>query len=529
MAPPPVELTAKEPPALRKLPIGIQDFPRLRRGGYLYVDKTDQLHKLVTEGSIYFLSRPRRFGKSLLLSTLGAYFEGRRELFSGLAIEQLEKDWTKHPVLRLDLNAAAYCTPDSLRAILESHLRRWEEEYGAGFPDEPLPLRFLGVIRRAQAKTGQGVVVLVDEYDSPLLNAIGHPELLSSYKGQLKAFYGALKSADAWLRLVLLTGVSKFGQVSVFSGLNQPSDLSLYEDYATLCGITQSELESNFDPELTALADRRGLSRAECLERMRRTYNGYKFHPDAESVYNPFSTLNALGRREFGDFWFQSGTPTFLVELLKKTGADLREIDGVELGAQDFADYRADPDYPLPVIYQSGYLTIQSYNPKTQLYTLGYPNEEVRRGFLQFVLPYFANVKQGTGSFNISRFATELGAGDVEAFLQRLRSFFENIPYDLNDQSERHYQVVFYLVFTLLGQFVQAEVKSSKGRADAVVWTEERIFVFEFKLNGTAEEALKQIDEKGYAVPFTADGRPVVRVGVEFDRATRNLGRWLVA
>ena len=516
--------------ALRKLPIGIQDFPSLREDGFLYVDKTTFVYRLAQEGRVYFLSRPRRFGKSLLLSTLGAYFAARKELFHGLAIEKLEQDWVEYPVLRLDLNAELYTTVEALQGILNSHLCRWEERYGAPSPDEDsLSRRFLGVVRRAEAATGRRVVVLVDEYDKPLLQTIGKPELHEAYKQILKAFYGVLKSADAHLRFVLLTGVTKFGQVSVFSDLNQLQDLSLHPDYAAVCGITEAELVDNFRPELERLAEKQKLSFGAALSKVRLWYDGYRFHQDGPDVFNPFSTLNLFSRMEFVDYWFQTGTPTFLVELLKQTDTDLREIDGIQMEAGDFADYRQDADRPVPVIYQSGYLTIKDYDPRRQRYTLGFPNLEVRRGFLQFTLSYYTCIEKGRGGFHIGKFADEVEAGDVDAFLTRLQAFFEGIPYDLNDRTERHYQVVFYLVFTLLGQFLQTELKSAKGRADAVVWTPERIFVFEFKLNGTAEEALAQIDAKGYAVPWTADGRTVVKVGVEFDKETRNLGRWLVA
>jgi len=515
--------------ALRKLPIGIQDFPSLREDGYLYVDKTAFVYKLASEGRVYFLSRPRRFGKSLLLSTIGAYFEARKDLFHGLAIEELEQDWIEYPVLRLDLNAALYDSPEALKGILNRHLRQWEERFGSPLPDETLADRFLGVIRRAAAATGRRVVVLVDEYDKPLLQTIGKPELHETYKAILKAFYGVLKSADAHLRFVLLTGVTKFGQVSVFSDLNQLKDISLHPAYAAVCGITEPELLDNFRPELECLAGKQKLSFEVALSEVRRTYDGYRFHQDGPDLYNPFSTLNLLDRLEFVDYWFQTGTPTFLVELLKQTDTDLREIDGIELDAPDFADYRLDADTPLPVIYQSGYLTIKGYDPRYRRYRLGYPNAEVKNGFLNFLLPNFTGAPKGRGGFFIGKFSEELEAGDVDAFLTRLRAFFEGIPYDLNDQTERHYQVVFYLVFTLLGQFLQTELKSAKGRADAVVWTPTHIFVFEFKLNGTAEEALAQIEAKGYAVSWAADGRTVVKVGVEFDKKTRNLGSWLIA
>ena len=513
---------------LRKLPIGIQDFPSLREDGYLYVDKTDLVHKLVNEGRVYFLSRPRRFGKSLLCSTLGAYLEGRKELFTGLALERLEQKWTVHPVLRLDLNAERYDSVEGLDRILENHLVRWEAQYGAPI-DSGIPCRLRGVIERAHQATGQRVAVIVDEYDKPLLQTLDKPALNQQMKERLKPFFGVFKSVDAHLKFLLLTGVTKFGQVSVFSDLNQLTDLSLHPAYATLCGITEQELIDNFSPELAALAKAQHQTQEDALAEVRRMYNGYRFHPEGPSVFNPFSTLNLLSRLEYTDYWFQTGTPTFLVELLKKTDADLREIDGVQVGIEDFADYRQDPDRPIPVIYQSGYLTIKGYNPRFRRYTLGYPNEEVRRGFLQFTLQDFTGVEKGRGAFHIGRFCEELEAAEVDAFLTRLKSFFAGIPYDLNDQTERHYHVVFYLVFTLLGQFVQSEVKSAVGRCDAVVETTDSVFVFEFKLNGTAEDAMDQIDAKGYPLPYLVKGKKIVKVAVEFDKTTRNLGRWLIA
>lgn len=513
--------------AIRKLPLGIQDFPSLREDGYLYVDKTALVHKIATEGRVYFLSRPRRFGKSLLLSTLGAYFEGRRDLFHGLALETLEQDWIEYPVLRLDLNAEKYDSPEALVGILESHVSRWELRYGPS-QDAGLARRFLGVIERARALTGRRVVVLVDEYDKPLLQTIGNDALHADYKSQLKAFYGVLKSADAHLKFVLLTGVTKFGQVSVFSDLNQLTDLSLDRDFASVCGITEDELLANFGPELERLAQRQNLTDSECLSEVRRMYNGYRFHQEGVGVYNPFSTLSLLRSQEFREYWFATGTPTFLVELMKQTDADLRDIDGVEVPASAFANYQADADRPLPVIYQSGYLTIQGYDPELRFYKLGYPNDEVRYGFLNFLLPSYTPLPMDKAGFHIGHFSKELRAGDVDAFLTRMRAFFAGFPYELNDQTERHYQVVFYLIFRLLGQYIRVEERSAQGRADAVVWTKDRIFVFEFKLTGTAEQALAQIDDKGYLVPYQVDDRAVVKVGVEFDKDTRNLQRWLV-
>jgi len=515
--------------AIRKLPLGIQDFPSLREDGYLYVDKTALVHKIATEGRAYFLSRPRRFGKSLLLSTLGAYFEGKRELFHGLALETLEQDWIEHPVLRLDLNAKEF---EQGREYLILHLNGRLDEcakrYGVELTDNTPDERFRELILKVHEATGRRAVVLVDEYDKPLLSTIGKPELHAAIKGVLKAFYGVLKSADAHLKFVLLTGVTKFGQVSVFSDLNQLTDLSMHPDYGTVCGITEEELLANFGPELDRLAKRQNLTDLECLAEVRRMYNGYRFEENAPGVYNPYSTLSALGAAKFGDYWFATGTPTFLVELMKQTDADLRDIDGVEVPASAFANYQADADRPLPVIYQSGYLTIQGYDPELRFYKLGYPNDEVRYGFLNFLLPSYTPLPMDKGGFHIGHFSKELRAGDVDAFLTRMRAFFAGFPYELNDQTERHYQVVFYLIFRLLGQYIRVEERSAQSRADAVVWTKDRIFVFEFKLTGTAEQALAQIDDKGYLVPYDVDDRTVVKVGVEFDKDTRNLRRWLI-
>ena len=370
----------------RKLPIGIQSFEKIRNGNYLYVDKTELVYRLAVSEIPYFLSRPRRFGKSLLISTLDAYFQGRKELFQGLAIEKLEHDWFTYPVLHLDLNARKYETEADLEAILNQYLEMWEAVYGDGMKLRVPEERFFYVIRRAWEQTGRQVVVLIDEYDKPLLQAINNEPLLDAYRRTMKAFYGVLKSTDRYLRFVFLTGVTKFAQVSVFSDLNQLNDISLDYNYATLCGITHKELAENFHPELEQLGQMQSLSLDETFETMVKQYDGYHFHPNREGVFNPFSTLNALEKREFGDYWFQTGTPTFLVELLKKSEYDLRLlIDGVETQASAFTEYRAEQNNPIPLIYQSGYLTIKEYDARFKLYKLEFPNEEVRYGFLNFI------------------------------------------------------------------------------------------------------------------------------------------------
>lgn len=513
---------------LRKLPIGIQTFSEIREENYLYVDKTAFIWRIANTGKPYFLSRPRRFGKSLFLSTLEAYFEGRKELFEGLAIAEMEKEWKKYPVLHLDLNAKKYESPADLIAILNQHLEAWETVYGDEKKDRSPEERFGYIISRASERAGMGVVVLVDEYDKPLLQALGDDDLIDNYRKTLKAFYGVLKSSDRYLRFVFLTGVTKFAQVSVFSDLNQLNDISMKPQYATICGITQQELEDTFAPELQRLAATNGLTYQETLDKMKTLYDGYHFCEFTEGVFNPFSVLNVFDGYKFSNYWFQTGTPTFLVELLKKSEYDLRTlIDGIEANASSFMEYRVDANNPIPLIYQSGYLTIKDYDERFKTYLLKFPNDEVRYGFMDFLVPYYTSVVEDERGFYIGKFVRELESGDVDAFLNRLQAFFADFPYDMNEKTERHYQVVFYLVFKLMGQFTDAEVKSARGRADAVVKTPKYIYVFEFKLNGTAEQALQQIDDKDYLIPYQADGRKVVKVGVEFSAEKRNISRWL--
>ena len=513
---------------MRKLPIGIQTFEKLRKENYLYVDKTEFVWKMAFVSNPYFLSRPRRFGKSLLLSTFEAYFEGKKELFEGLAIEKMETEWKKYPVLHLDLNAEKYDSPERLGNIISNQLTQWELKYGKGVDENTLSTRFSGIIRRACEQAGCGVVVLVDEYDKPLLQALGNDALLEDYRKTLKAFYGVLKSADRYLRFVFLTGVTKFSQVSVFSDLNQLNDIGLDYSYATVCGITRQELVETFAPEIEEFGKVNDLSAEETVDKMARQYDGYHFHPKGDGVFNPFSVLNAFSKRELGSYWFQTGTPTFLVEMLRKSEYDLRTLlNGIEAPASMFSEYRVEANNPIPLIYQSGYLTIKGYNERFQNYLLEFPNDEVRYGFMSFLVPFYTGVNNDDQGFYIGRFVEELESGDYDAFLTRLQAFFADFPYELNAKTERHYQVVFYLVFKLMGQFTQAEVKSAKGRADAVVKTPEYIYVFEFKLNGTAEEALQQIEDKGYLIPYRADGRELIKLGVEFSAEERNISRWL--
>ena len=513
----------------RKLPIGIQTFEDIRKDGYLYVDKTAFVYQMVHTGKPYFLSRPRRFGKSLLVSTLEAYFQGRKDLFEGLAIEQLEKEWIEYPVLHLDLNAEKYDSASRLDSMLARHLNLWEDIWGREEREKTASDRFSGIIRRAYEQTGRQVVVLIDEYDKPLLQSLLDEKLLDEFRRILKAFYGVLKSSDRYLRFVFLTGVTKFSQISVFSDLNQLQDISSWPDYSSLCGITKEELVHTFHPEIQRLGSANGMDFDTTLNKMTSLYDGYHFYPHCEGVFNPFSVLNACKAKILDNFWFQTGTPTYLVDLLRQSDYDLRLlIDGVEVTASAFFEYRAEVRNPLPMIYQSGYLTIKDYDKDVLLYTLGFPNDEVRYGFLNFLIPYYTQVSDDETGFHIAKFMRELCASDIDAFMERLKIFFAGIPYELSDRTERHYQAVFYIVFTLMGQFVETEVRSARGRADAVVRTRDCIYVFEFQLNGSAREALKQIDEKGYLIPYMQDGKCLVKVGVNFSKETRNIDEYIV-
>ena len=474
-----------------KYPIGIQSFEKIRINGYVYIDKTEYIYKMVQEGSAYFLSRPRRFGKSLLVSTLEAYFKGKRELFEGLDIEKEER----------------------------RHLNAWEDKYGRDTREQTLSDRFYGIIHRTYQTTGSPVVVLVDEYDKPLLQSIHNEPLQQEYRAILKAFYGVLKSTDAYLKFVFLTGVSD---------LNHLKDISQDARYGNLCGITPGELQENFPQELVEFAQKENTTVENLCARMKNMYDGYRFNHTMQGVYNPFSLLNAMDAMEFRSYWFSTGTPTFLIELLKKSDYDLRRLESIEIDESQFTSYRAGNTDPIPVIYQSGYLTIKGYDERFRIYKLGFPNDEVKYGFLNSLIPYYTSLSGEENTFHIRHFVSELEEGDTEAFLQRMKVFFSSIPYELHESTEKHYQAVFYLVFRLLGQFINAEVRSANGRADAVVKTEKFIYVFEFKLDGSAEDALKQIDDKGYMIPYTLDRKAIIKVGVNFDMSIRNIADWKV-
>lgn len=512
----------------RKYPIGIQSFENIRKEGYLYVDKTALIYQLVQTGKYYFLSRPRRFGKSLLLSTLQAYYEGKKELFEGLAMASLEKDWKTYPVLLLDLNAQRYDSVDSLTSILNDTLCEWERLYGTQESETTLSLRFKGVIQRAAEKTGRNVVVLIDEYDKPMLQAIHNKELQSSYRNILKAFYGVLKSKDAYLQFALLTGVTKFSKVSVFSDLNNLMDISMDNRYATICGITEQELVTDLGEYIRDLSETLQMSYEDLLRELQERYDGYHFVEDSEGLYNPFSLLNTFARKKLGNYWFETGTPTYLVELLKENHYPLEHLTYEQATADTLTGIDTVDSSPIPVLYQSGYLTIKDYDSEFETYTLGFPNKEVEEGFTRFLLPYYAHIRSGSSAFHIVNFVKEVRSGNIDGFMKRLQSFFSDTPYELVRDLELHYQNVLFIIFRLVGFYTQAEYHTSEGRVDLVIRTDQFIYVMEFKLDGTAEEALQQIEEKQYALPFASDSRRLFKVGVNFSNATRNIEKWLV-
>ncbi|MDR2813966.1 MAG: ATP-binding protein [Prevotellaceae bacterium] len=515
----------------RKLPIGVQDFEKLRTGNNVYVDKTAYLYRLANTDSPYFLGRPRRFGKSLFLSTLKAYFLGKKELFEGLAVAELEKDWVEYPVFHLDLNVEAYTDIASLYAALDTNLNQLEDVWGSTEREATPSSRLLRLIQRAHEQTGRKVVALVDEYDKPLVNTLDKEEVNSAMRDVLKGFYGVLKSADAHLRFVMLTGVTKFSKVSVFSDLNQLVDISMDENYAGICGISESEMTENFRPEIESLAERRNLTREATLAELKKRYDGYHFAPNSEGMYNPFSLLNTFGKREFRDYWFATGTPTFLVKMLKTAEFDVKKLESdVKIPTRSIADYRTEHEDPVPLLYQSGYLTVKGYDALFDEFILGFPNDEVKYGFFNELLPAYVQGKNVRGDFSVANFIRDLLAGNVEGFMTRLQAFFAGIPYELNNKEEKHYQTVFFLLFRLMGQFIEAEQRSAAGRADAVVVTGDTVFVFEFKLseNATAEDALKQIDDKGYLIPYAASGKKTVKIGAEFSAKERRPSRWVV-
>ena len=504
-----------------KYPIGIQSFEKIRREGYAYVDKTALMYKMVSEGSYYFLSRPRRFGKSLMVSTLEAFFSGKKELFEGLYAGSADWDWQEYPILHLDLNVKKYESKEDLDKVLNRHLEKWEQLYGSPYADRDLEERFLQVVELAFEQTGRQVVILIDEYDKPLLQAIGNEALQTEYRNTLKAFYGVLKSCDACIKFAFLTGVTKFGKVSVFSDLNNLIDISIDHRYAEVCGISEHELYRDFDDSILALAEANGLTKEECCERLRLDYDGYHFGIEGPGMYNPFSVLNTFAKLRFSDYWFETGTPSFLVHQLKKTCYPLENMTTEDIATDTLNSIDVMDDNPLPLLYQSGYLTIRSYDSEFDTYTLGFPNREVEQGFIKYLLPFYTPKVTDKTRFSIKQFTLDVQGGRAEAFMQRLEDFFATGDYEVVGKAEKYFQNTLYVFFRLLGFYVDVERHTANGRMDTVIQTPEYIYILELKIDRTAAEALQQIEDKGYARPFEGDRRTLFKIGVNFSTVTK--------
>ena len=512
-----------------KYPIGIQNFGEVRNGGYAYVDKTALMYKMVSEGKYYFLSRPRRFGKSLFLSTLEAYFKGEKDLFQGLAVEKWEHEWKKHPILHIDLNVKRYETKEDLYKILNRHLEKWEQTYGSPYAERDLEERFLHVVEYAHQKTGAQVVILVDEYDKPLLQAISNESLQTEYRNTLKAFYGVLKSCDAHIKFAMLTGVTKFSKVSVFSDLNNLEDLSMLPQYSTVCGISEAELHQYFDDSVKHLGEANNMTKEECYERLRVDFDGYHFCDQSVGIYNPFSLLNTLKNSVFRDYWFETGTPSFLVYQLKKTGYPLDAMTEEGLSSDTLNSIDIMDENPLPLLYQSGYLTLKNYDGEFDSYILGFPNREVEQGFIKYLLPFYTPKVQDTSSFSIAQFVKDIRNGDAGGFMHRLEAFFATGDYQVMGDLEKYFQNTLYVFFRLLGFYVDVERHTTNGRMDILMQTPDYIYILELKINKTAAEALQQIEEKGYAQPFANDNRKIFRIGINFSTETKLIDDWLIA
>ena len=525
-----------------KYPIGIQSFEKIRKDGFVYVDKTALIYDLVNNGTIYFLSRPRRFGKSLLVSTLENYFLGRKELFRGLAIDSLEKEWNTYPVFHIDFNGKLFTKPHELESTIETFVGMQELKYGKNPLAETYGDRLLHVFKQAHEQTGRRAVVLIDEYDKPLLDVMdknipapvvnGDIKTLTDYnRGILKGFYSIFKLADDHLQFVLLTGVTKFSQISVFSGFNQPKDISYDARYEAICGITKDEMINVFKEQIKELGEENGMTETEAIDMLTRKYDGYHFSEDMTDIFNPFSLLNCLSKKKFSDYWFATGTPEYLMRLMSDNNVNINELAGKEYIPAEFVDYKASKQKPLPMLYQSGYLTIKGYDREFNVYRLDFPNEEVRTGMLSLLASdYFA--PEDSSSSWITDVTRTLRAGDLDTFRLQLTSMLSNISYRFQrkqdeKECERHFQYTFYLIMLLLGKYnTYVEKETSQGRIDCVLECPGYVYIFEFKLNGTASAALQQIDDKGYALPYAADRRKLYKVGISFSSETGTISEF---
>ncbi len=509
-------------------PIGIQSFEKIRQGGYVYVDKTALVYKLANEGCYYFLNRPRRFGKSLLVSTLEAYFQGKKELFEGLAIEKLEKKWEEYPVLHLDFTGSRYTGLPDLQTALDQQLARWESRYGVTAKYTDPSARFKDAIDAACSKTGKKVVILIDEYEKPIIDNIDTPELMEQFRRELQGFYSVLKGKDDCIRFAFLTGVTKLSKMSIFSGLNNLEDISMSPDYSTICGITSDEIRSCFGESVEALAKFNHLSVTDCYAKLAKLYDGYHFSIVSEGVYNPFSLLNAFKSKLFRLYWFGTGTPTVLVRYLKKAQINLENISRKNVREETLTDANFDNPKPVTLMYQTGYLTIKDYNPDQFTYSLDYPNEEVKRGFLNSLSEIFTP-SLADDEFSIFSFADDVKAGDVEAFMTRFTAFLSDNSYQIQGDQEKYFQNTMSIFFRLLGFEVKTEYQTSEGRIDIVLETDRYVYIIELKRDQSPDIALQQIEKKGYDKPFLASGKKIIKLGINFSSETRTVDGWKMA
>ena len=513
-------------------PISVQTFETIKDRNYVYVDKTDLVYELAKE-HVCFLSRPRRFGKSLLISTLEAYFLGRKDLFQGLKMESLETDWEEYPVFRIDFAGGDYTNPDELQNKLEVYIGNWEKKYGKDELRNTLSDRFQYVLEEAAKQTGHKAVVLIDEYDKPMLDVIG-TDIEEKNRNTLKGFYGTFKAADASLRFVLLTGVTKFSQISVFSGFNQPKDISMDSKFDAICGITEEELYQYFAEPIKEMAENYGCSVDEMKEILKKQYDGYHFSKKMIDIYNPFSIINAFDLKNIDDYWYRSGTPTYLVKLLEGHHVNMQKLLDEEYRPEYFMDYRADVENPLAMFYQSGYLTIKGYDIRDRIYTLDFPNDEVRRGFAVLLANSYFRKQDADVDNAILRISRMLRRCDLEGVRDAFTAFLASIPYEANKDErakdfETHFSYTFYIINRLLSCYTTLiEKQNSKGRADIIIETDNDIFIFEFKLDKSATEALEQIEEQQYALPYLEDKRKVHKIGVKISSTSRTVDEWMV-
>lgn len=511
-----------------KYPIGIQTFSEIISEGYLYVDKTKTVYELANDNKYVFLSRPRRFGKSLLMSTLESYFKGERELFRGLEIEKLESDWTSYPVFRFDFSVANYIEPQRLIDHIGASLRRIETDYSLPSHATNISERFIDLIENAYKCYGKKVVILIDEYDKPLLDCLDDSGLHDKIKSELRSFFAVIKGCDRFIRFAMLSGITKFGKVSVFSGLNNLRDISLLPKYNAVCGISESEFRNNFTPSISIFAEAHGISQDDAWQRFRTMYDGYHFASRGEFIYNPFSVLNAFNDEDLMSYWYSSGSPAYLIKLIEKNNYRLDRLDGVrknEIELSDISDISQDF---VPLLYQSGYLTIKGYDSESAEYILGFPNHEVNKAFWSSLANRFFRRAGGEPAFSVRECVKDINEGNAEAFMLKMKSLFADTSSVPERNKEVHFQNMMAIAAKMMGLMVRTEVHSGSGRCDMQILTDRYVYIFEFKIDGTVEEAIAQINRKQYVQPFAADSRTIIMIGANFSTKTRTLGDWII-